>query len=75
MVAWRATRTEMPCFRASAAVCSPIHTPVTRERLAPSPTEDTKPLTVEALVKVTRVSRASTRSRSSSDRGFSYRVS
>ena len=49
MVASLATRTGMPCFPASAAVCSPMQAPTMREKSASAPTVDTKPLTVEAL--------------------------
>ena len=55
MVASSATTVGMPCFAASAAVWAPIHTPVRPEKSS-SPTEETKPFTVEALVKVTRSS-------------------
>ena len=58
-VAERATRTGMPLRRASAAVCSPMHMPVMRERSAPSPTVARNPFTVEAEVKVTRSTRPS----------------
>ena len=53
MVARSATMVWMPCLAASAAVCSPIQAPVRPEKSS-SPTEETKPFTVEALVKVTR---------------------
>ena len=75
MVASRATRTGMPYFFAWLAVCCPMHMPTMREKSVSSPTEETKPFTVEAEVKVTsRPSVPSTAARSSRERGLSYTV-
>ena len=75
MVARSDITTGIPQSLAWAAVCAPMHTPVMRSKGKSSPTVDTKPLTVEALVKVTRAPySASSRSRSSSERGLSYTV-
>ena len=55
MAASSATTVGMPCLAASAAVWAPMQIPVRPEKSI-SPREDTKPFTVEALVKVTRSS-------------------
>ena len=66
MEARSATRTGMPCRRASPAVCSPMHRPRVRLKSASGPRAAIRPRTVEAEVKAMKSKRPSSSSRRSS---------